>query len=54
MFMFTPLMEFGFVQRINIYSPDEKSFIRFMMASRLDQNSWWDFLNKMVYDMEFI
>lgn len=51
--MFIPLMEFGFVQWINIYSPDEKSFIRFMMAL-LDQNSWWDFLNMIVYEMEFI
>lgn len=32
--MFTPLMESGFVQWINIYGPDEKSFIRFMMASQ--------------------
>lgn len=32
--MFTPIMEFGFVQWINIYSPDEKSFIRFMKASQ--------------------
>lgn len=33
MFMFTSLMESGFVQRINICSPDEERFIKFMMAS---------------------
>lgn len=37
--MFTPLMEFGFVQWINIYNPNEKSFIRFMMASQ-DEEGW--------------
>lgn len=32
--MFTPLMESGFVQWINIYNLDEKQSIRFMMASQ--------------------
>lgn len=36
--MFTPLMEFGFVQWINIYSPDEKPFIRFMMAAQDEED----------------
>lgn len=49
--MFTPRMEFGFAQCINIYRPDEKSFIRFMMASQdeadcirmvLKQKSLWN------------
>lgn len=39
MFMFTSLMEFGFVQGINIYSQDEKSFVKFMMAAQ-DEEGW--------------
>lgn len=33
LFMFTPIMEFRFAQRINIYRPDKKQFISFMKAS---------------------